>query len=430
MRVLVIGGGGREHTIAWKLAQSPRLRRLYCAPGNAGTAGLAENVPIDIQDVRAVADWADENRIDLTVVGPEAPLAAGMVDVFRSRGLMVFGPTRDAARIESSKAWCKSLLQRHGIPTALSETFTSFEDAAAYVASHELPVVIKADGLAAGKGVVVAQTHQEAIGALRQFMLEGTLGDAGRIVVVEECLRGPEVSVLAFADGTDLVRMVPACDYKRVYDNDLGPNTGGMGAYSPPGFVTDTLLDEIEETVLRPTARAMAAEGSPYQGVLYAGLMLTEKGPKVLEFNCRFGDPETQVILPRLNSDLLSIMLLVVRGRLREAEVTWGDQSACGVVLASGGYPGDYARGHEIRGLDQVSPDAMVFHAGTQMRDGRIVTSGGRVLAIVALGKDIAEARSRVYREVDKVSFEGCHYRTDIALREVGDAASRSGNGQ
>lgn len=420
MRVLVIGGGGREHAIAWKLSQSKLLSTLYCAPGNAGTAAVAENLPLAADDCQALADWAERNRIDLTVVGPEVPLAAGVVNLFQSRGLAIFGPTKEAARIESSKAWCKRLLLKHGIPTAHGETFTSYELAAKYVSSHSLPVVVKADGLAAGKGVVVAQTREQALEALRQFMLDGTLGDAGAMVIIEECMVGLEVSVLAFTDGTDLVRMVPACDYKRVHDGDRGPNTGGMGAYSPPSFVSTRLLDEIEESILRRTVRAMAAEGCPYRGVLYAGLMLTEEGPKVLEFNARFGDPETQVILPRLESDLLKVMLSVVEGRLGETEVIWSDQSACGIVLASGGYPGSYARGYEINGLDRIGRDAVAFHAGTQIRNGKIVTSGGRVLVVVALGKDIAEARSKAYHQVEKVSFEACHYRRDIALREVG----------
>jgi len=429
MRVLVVGNGGREHAIVWKLAQSTLLEKLYCAPGNAGTAMLAENIPLSVDDIEGLAEWANRNGIDLTVVGPEIPLSLGIANVFRSRGLDVFGPTREAARIESSKAWCKNLLQRYGIPAAHSETFTSYKQAADYVASQRVPIVVKADGLAAGKGVVVAQTREEALDALKQFLVHGTLGDAGTKVVVEECLFGREVSVLAFTDGTDLVRMVPACDYKRVYDNDLGPNTGGMGAYSPPYFASASLLDKIEESILWPTIKALASEGCPYQGVLYAGLMLTESGPKVLEFNCRFGDPETQVILPRMESDLLSVMVAVAKGRLRDAQVAWSDHSACGVVLASEGYPGSYVKGHEVHGLDSVSKDAIVFHAGTQLREGRIVTSGGRVLAIVALGKDVAEARANVYREVGKVSFEGRHYRTDIALREVDDATGRRGNG-
>ncbi|MCL5960259.1 MAG: phosphoribosylamine--glycine ligase [Chloroflexi bacterium] len=419
MRVLVVGSGGREHAIAWKLAQSKLLSKLYCAPGNAGIAQVAQNVPLAADDCDGLAAWAEQNDIDLTVVGPEAPLSAGIANQFHEKGLAVFGPTKAAARIESSKDWCKSLLLRYGIPTAASETFTSYDRAAAYVSSRPSPIVIKADGLAGGKGVVVAQTRAEALQALEQFMLERTLGEAGNKVVVEEFLSGREVSLLAFTDGTDLLRMVPACDYKRVYDGDRGPNTGGMGAYSPPGFVSDDLLEDVEERILRQTIKAMAAEGCPYQGVLYAGLMITEEGPKVLEFNCRFGDPETQVILPRMEGDLLSIMNSVARGRLGEAQVAWSDRASCGVVLASGGYPGGYSKGHAIRGLDRAE-EVVVFHAGTQLVDGKIVTAGGRVLVVVALGRDLAEARAKAYAGVNSISFEGCHFRTDIALREVG----------
>ncbi|MBI4318045.1 MAG: phosphoribosylamine--glycine ligase [Chloroflexi bacterium] len=419
MRVLVVGSGAREHCILWKLSQSPLFDRLFCAPGNGGTASIAENIPIAATDCDALVEWASSNLIDFVVVGPEDPLAVGLVDRFDEIGLPAFGPSGNAAAIEASKSWAKQLMVRHGIPTAAGAAFTSPNEAKQYLKRQEAPIVVKADGLAAGKGVIVATSRDEAIDAVTSLMEKGSVASAGSRVVIEEYLEGPEVSVLAFADGKTVVPMVPACDYKRVFDGDQGPNTGGMGCYSPPGFVSRATLDQTVATILEPTIQAMAQEGRPYRGVLYAGLIITRDGPKVLEFNCRFGDPETQAILPRLGSDLMEIVTATVRGDLANINVEWSREVSCGVVLASGGYPGDFSKGHAISGLDDVGPDALVFHAGTRRQNGSLVTSGGRVLTVVALGQTMAEARNRAYASAAKISFSGCHYRHDIAAREV-----------
>jgi len=419
MRVLIVGGGGREHAILWHVRRSPLVDEVFCAPGNAGTAQLARNVPIPAHDADGLLGFAVAQGIDLTIVGPESPLIAGLADRFREQGLRVFGPSAAAARLEGSKAWAKSVMQKYGIPCARSVTFDSARAAKDYVLAQPVPVVVKADGEALGKGVTVAQTHAEALAAITAAMEERVFGAAGERVVIEECLRGPEVSALAFSDGCTVVPMVPACDYKRVYDGDEGPNTGGMGGYSPPGFVGAAFQDTVLRTILQPTVAALAAEGVTYQGVLYAGLMLTEDGPKVLEFNCRFGDPETQVILPRLKSDLVAIALAVAEGRLAEVPVEWDERVTCGVVLASGGYPGPIRKGLPIEGLDRLDDGILAFHAGTMLAEGRVVTSGGRVLALVALGRDLAAARTAVYANVDRVTFAGRHYRRDIAAREV-----------
>ncbi|MHB1132740.1 MAG: phosphoribosylamine--glycine ligase [Chloroflexota bacterium] len=419
MKVLVVGNGGREHAIVWRVIQSPLVDTIYCAPGNAGTALMAHNVPIPADQVDRLLTFALENEIDLTIVGPEAPLIAGLADRLRATGRLVFGPGAAGARLEGSKAWTKALLQKYAIPCAHSESFTDPRAAADYVRRQPLPVVVKADGQALGKGVTVAQTHEEALAALRDAMESKIFGAAGETVVVEECLRGPEVSALAFTDGETLVPMVPACDYKRVYDGDLGPNTGGMGSYSPPGFVDEALAGEIRRTILEPTVAALRSEGIPYQGVLYAGIMLTADGPKVLEYNARFGDPETQVILPRLRSDLVEILLETARGRLAAAPVAWDEGAACGVVLAAGGYPGQYAKGLPITGLDELDDGILAFHAGTRLVEGKFVTNGGRVLALVGTGANVAAARARVYANVERVRFEGVQYRRDIGAREV-----------
>lgn len=419
MRLLVVGSGAREHAILWKLARSPFVTQLYCAPGNGGTGSIAGNVPIAAGDIDELARWALARSIDLTVIGPEDPLAAGVADHFRNLGLKVFGPSKQGAMIESSKAWAKELMLRYKVPTASSATFVDASEAEDYLRQQPLPIVVKADGLAAGKGVIVANTREEALAAVSRLMREKEVGDAGAKVVIEEHLAGVEVSLLAFTDGKTVVPMVPACDYKRVFDGDKGPNTGGMGAYSPPGFFAKEMVAQVENTILKPIVSGMAQEGISYSGVLYAGLMITEKGPKVLEFNCRFGDPETQVILPRLKSDLLDVMLRVVEGKLDQASIEWYDDACCGVVLASGGYPGKFARGRVIAGLDKVDPDCMVFHAGTAKQGEEIVTSGGRVLTVVGMGKNLEEARARAYENVARITFEGCHYRKDIALREV-----------
>ncbi|MCL4534316.1 MAG: phosphoribosylamine--glycine ligase [Bacteroidetes bacterium] len=420
MNILVIGSGAREHALAWKLAQSPLATGLFCAPGNAGTAQLAENVPISAEDVPRLAEWAQARGIDLTVVGPESPLTAGIVDVFQARGLRVFGPSKAAAAIEGSKVWAKELMWRYGIPTASGAVFASYDEARRYLAAQSGPIVVKADGLAAGKGVIVAQTQAEAQAALSQIMQQRAFGAAGDRVVIEECLAGLEVSLLALTDGAAVRPMAPACDYKRVYDGDRGPNTGGMGSYCPPGFVTEAMVEQITARVLEPAVRAMAAEGIIYRGVLYAGLMLTHEGPKVLEFNARFGDPETQVILPRLDNDLVALALACIDGTLHKETLRWHEGACCGVVLASGGYPGSYRTGFPILGLDALDADGLVFHAGTRLEEGRAVTAGGRVLTVAAKGRTMEEARARAYDNAARVCFEGVHYRRDIAEREVG----------
>jgi phosphoribosylamine--glycine ligase len=419
VRILVVGSGAREHALLWKLAQSPARPSLYCAPGNAGTSTLAENLPLHQEDVAGLAGWAADHAVDLTVVGPEAPLVAGIADSFAARGLAVFGPSRAAAEIEASKSWAKDLLERHSIPTARAVVVDDVAAARRQLDVYGLPVVVKADGLAAGKGVTVAGTRLEAEAAIDACLVAGTFGAAGRRVLIEECLVGQELSVLAFADGETVVPMVPACDYKRVSDGDEGPNTGGMGAYAPPGLATVELQARIEREILAPTLAALAAEGRPYRGVLYAGLMLTADGPKVLEFNCRLGDPEAQVVLPLLDSDLVGVALAVAHGELARAPVRWSPGAACGVVLASGGYPADFATGLPIAGLDALPEDALVFHAGTRRVGGRVVTAGGRVLTVAATGASLAEARARAYRAVDGIQFEGRHFRRDIAAREL-----------
>ena len=353
------------------------------------------------------------------MVGPEVPLSQGVVDVFESRGLRIFGPSKAAARIEASKVFSKELMRKYGIPCAKSESFTTYSAAKDYVKNQPSPMVLKADGLAAGKGVIIANTTEEALTALSDIMEKRAFGNAGDSVIVEECLVGKEVSLLAFVDGATVVPMVPACDYKRVGDGDTGLNTGGMGSYSPPGFFGPDMVAKVQKTILEPVVKAMAREGCPYKGVLYAGLMVTADGPRVMEFNCRFGDPETQAMLPRLDSDLVDIMLAVIEGGLKNVEIRWRDEACVGVILASGGYPGKYATGLPIKGLDAVDDDVMVFHAGTRFDNGAICTDGGRVLTVTALGKNIAEARDRVYRNISRIAFGGCHYRRDIGLREV-----------
>jgi phosphoribosylamine--glycine ligase len=427
MRVLVVGSGAREHALCWALSRSSRLGKLFCAPGNGGTSALAENVPLDPLDGAACAAWAAAHAIDLTVVGPEDPLAAGIADTFTARGLRVFGPGAASARIESSKGWAKQLMERAGVPTAHAARFTDRAAAGAYLddrdgAGATYPLVVKADGLAAGKGVVVAADAAEARAALDAFLVSGALGGAASSVLIEDFLRGTEVSLFALTDGQAVVPLPPACDYKRALDGDKGANTGGMGAYSPPGFVTSDLLDRMVREILRPTVAALNAADCPFRGLLYAGLMVTADGPKVLEFNARFGDPETQVVLPRLESDLLELLLAVAEGRLGAvAPPTCRAEACVGVVAASGGYPGAYTTGLPIAGLQSLDPDVLVFHAGTR-RDaqGQIVTAGGRVLTLAALGTTLTAARARIYANLPRVRFAGVHWRTDIAAREVG----------
>ena len=423
--VLVIGNGGREHALAWKLAQSPRVAQVLVAPGNGGTAqagGKIENVAVSADDIAGLIDLARTQAVDLTVVGPEAPLAAGVVDAFSAAGLRCFGPMQAAAQLESSKAFSKAFMLRHGIPTARYAVFTSFDEALAHVAATDYPVVIKASGLAAGKGVLLPESLAEAETALRQIMVERAFGAAGDEVVIEERLAGPEASVLAFSDGRNLVVMPAAQDHKRVFDGDLGPNTGGMGAYAPAPVMTAELLDEVRRTVLQPTIDGMQAEGTPYVGILYAGLMLTTGGIKVLEFNCRFGDPETQAILPLLTSDLLDVFDACLDGTLDQVTVRWRAGAAATVVAASEGYPGSYPKGREITGLAEAEAlaDVAIFHAGTALADNdRVLTDGGRVLAITGVGDDLAGALAHAYHGIERISFQGIQYRRDIGAKAV-----------
>ncbi len=418
MKVMVVGGGAREHTLAWKLSRSRKVKEIYVAPGNAGTAQIARNLDISPTNLDALARAAKENKIDLVVVGPEGPLSAGIVDKLQSLGIPAFGPTKDAALIESSKVFAKRLMHKYGIPCAKDAVFSSFKEAEAYVKKQPIPVVIKADGLAAGKGAIVAQSMDEALKALSDIMEKRVFGDAGNQVLVEECLVGCETSLIAFTDGVTVVPMVTARDYKRAYDCDQGPNTGGMGCYSPSRFLDKESSNKAIKSIVEPVVKAMAQEGKPYKGMLYTGLMLTAEGPKVLEFNARFGDPETQVQLPLLKSDLVDIMMSVVDGKLAKARVEWSDGACVGVVMASGGYPGSYKQGYPIAGLDKIDPDILVFHAGTKSYGGKVNTAGGRVLTVVATGKTIAEARERVYLNLPRISFDNCHYRKDIAAEE------------
>jgi phosphoribosylamine--glycine ligase len=420
LRILVVGGGGREHALVWKLAQSPRVKKIYCAPGNPGIGELAECVSIDVKDNTALLTFAWENKIDLTVVGPEAPLANGLVDVFAEHGLKVFGPTKAAAQIEGSKAFAKNLMKKYGIPTAAYEVFTDIEAARAYIRKQGAPIVVKADGLAAGKGVVVAETLDEALAAVDMIMGDAVFGEAGARVVVEEFMEGEEASLLTFTDGLTVVPMVSAQDHKRIFDGDAGPNTGGMGAYAPAPVVTPAMLARIMREILQPTVEAMRREGCPYCGCLYAGLMITASGPKVVEFNARFGDPETQVVLPLLESDLTVVMEACIDGRLEKTPVVWSNGTAVCVVMAAGGYPGDYEKGEVITGLAEAAAGgAMVFHAGTAKKGADIVTNGGRVLGVTAMDKDVLAAIDKAYAAVRKISFAGVHYRKDIAYRVI-----------
>ncbi|CAG7645845.1 phosphoribosylamine--glycine ligase [Paenibacillus allorhizosphaerae] len=418
MRILVVGGGGREHAICWALRKSPKVQELYCAPGNGGIASVAECVPIQVNQFEEIAQFALDHTIDLVVIGPDDPLSEGIVDHLEAKNITVFGPRQNAAIIEGSKVFTKQLLRKYNIPTAAYESFEQYDEAVAYLRKQQAPIVIKADGLAAGKGVVVAQTLKEAEEALHDIMVAKIFGDSGNQVVIEEFLTGQEMSILSFVDGETVCPMVPAQDHKAVFDGDKGPNTGGMGTYTPLPHIPQSVIEESIETIIKPTAKAMVAEGRPFRGVLFAGLMLTPNGPKTIEFNARFGDPETQVVLPRLKTDLLDIFLAAINGRLDQMNIEWSDEAAVCVILASEGYPGSYPRGLPIEGLDQVQ-NAIVFHAGTAVKDGAIVTNGGRVLGVTALGKDIAEARAKAYADADRIRFQGKHYRTDIAKKAL-----------
>jgi phosphoribosylamine---glycine ligase len=421
MKILVIGGGGREHALAWKLNQSPEVDQMLCAPGNAGTAVIGENVPIKANDLHALVRLAKENRVDLTVVGPDDPLAAGIVDLFVAQKLRVFGPTKSAARIESSKIFAKELMRAQRIPTAEANTFSDSDEAFRYCEQLKFPVVIKADGLALGKGVIIVPDAATARSTIDAMMNEGRFGDAGRCIVIEEFLRGSECSVHALVDGKNYRVLESARDHKRVFDGDLGPNTGGMGAFSPANNWSPELEDQLDKKIMRPLLRGLLEEGITFRGLLYPGLIISAAGARVLEFNCRFGDPETQAILPRMKSDLLPLLEATIDGQIDNCSIEWDTRAAVTVVLASGGYPDKYETGKEISGLDEVEKldDVHIFHAGTRRTNGGIVTSGGRVLAVTALGSTIAAARERAYEAVSGIHFEGCHYRRDIAMSAI-----------
>ena len=420
MKILVVGGGGREHALVWKLSQSPLAEKIFCAPGNAGIEETAETVAIKADDIEGICKFVDEKQIDLTVIGPEAPLTAGLADKLEAAGHKVFGPQKAAARLEGSKEFAKDFLKKYAIPTAAYECFSDLGEALRYIEAAPLPMVIKADGLAAGKGVVIAEDMETAKRTATD-MLEGNIfGSAGSRIVVEEYLDGEEVSILAFCDGEHIVPMVSAQDHKRAYDNDEGPNTGGMGAYSPAPVYTPELAKEVEKSILQATLNALKAEGIVYKGVLYAGLMITSKGPQVLEFNCRFGDPETQAVLARLDSDLVEIMLSVIDGTLDTAEIKWSGKSSVCVAVAAGGYPESYKKGEIINGLDEAAKTgAIVFHAGTKISGGNIVTDGGRVLGITALGGDTAEAIANAYVAAEKIDIKDAFYRRDIGKKAL-----------
>jgi phosphoribosylamine--glycine ligase len=421
MKVLVIGGGGREHSLVWKIAKSPEVSKIFCAPGNPGISEIAECIDITADQTNLLCEFAAKEDIGLTVVGPEAPLVDGIVDVFSKHNLKVFGPDQKAAILEDSKVFSKLLLRKHGIPTADFKCFDDHSQARHYVLSRGAPIVVKADGLSKGKGVFVCKTNDEALQAIDSIMKDRVFGNAGDQVVIEECLTGEEVSLLAFTDGRTIVPMESSQDHKTVYDGDEGPNTGGMGAYSPVPIMTSELYRGVEKNILVPTVHAMNKEGRPYKGVIYIGLMITSAGPMVLEFNVRFGDPEAQVILTRMKSDIVPIMLATISGGLDNVDLEWFPQASVCVVMAAGGYPGQYDNGKEIKGVDSLKNQEgiSVFHAGTKSENGKIVTNGGRVLNVAACGEDIKEAQKKVYEAVSKISFDGAHYRRDIADKAI-----------
>lgn len=421
MRILVIGGGGREHALVWKISRNPSVEKIYAAPGNAGIKSLAECIEVDANNSEELASFAEEKGVSLTVVGPEAPLVAGIVDVFRSRSLRIFGSTREASQIEGSKSFAKNLMKKYGIPTGDAVIFDHYNEAISFVKKETPPFVVKADGLAAGKGVMVCFDQESALKALHDCFVAKKFGSAGQRVLLEEYLEGEEVTVKALTDGETVLPMLPAQDYKPVFDGDEGPNTGGMGSYCPVPAVDEETYGNIVNAILEPTIQALRSEGIVYQGVLYTGLILTREGPKVLEFNCRFGDPESQAIFPLLYSDLTEIMMALIEGNLRDYRLRWSSGVCVTVVVASKGYPASYEDGFEIKGLDEAAKmeGVQVFHAGTATHDGKIVTAAGRVLNVSAIGGDFSEARKRAYRAIEKIHFKGMHFRTDIALRAV-----------
>lgn len=421
MKVLIIGSGGREHTLVWKINQSPKVSKIYCAPGNAGISHLAQCINIDADNIEKLADFAQKEKINLTLVGPELPLSWGIVNEFNKQGLRIFGPNKEATEIESSKVFSKYLMKKYDIPTANYEVFQNSEKAFDYIKHQTFPLVIKADGLAAGKGVFIVKNLDQAGDALNALMKKKTFGEAGRQIVIEEFLEGEEVSVLAFSDGKTVVSMVSSQDHKKIFENDQGPNTGGMGAYSPVPFYPNEFKKTVLEEILKPAVKGLQSEGKEYKGVLYAGLVLTKEGPKVLEFNARFGDPETQVVLPKLKTDLVDILNAVIEGSLHKINIEWKNNAVVCVVVASGGYPGRYQKDKVISGLERLEmmKDVIAFHAGTKFQDGKIVTSGGRVLGITAWDDTISKAKEKAYEGVEKIYFEDMYYRKDIAAKAI-----------
>jgi len=421
MKILVVGGGGREHALVWKIAQSPRVTKIYCAPGNAGISEQATLVPIKASDLNGLLEFALKEEIDLTIVGPEEPLTKGIVDLFESKGLSIFGSNQRAAKIEGSKAFAKEMMKKYCIPTASYEIFDDHKEAIAYIRRHGTPIVVKADGLAAGKGVIVCKTVEEAIQSIERIMVDKIFGEAGNRVVVEECLVGEEASYIAFTDGKVILPMASSQDHKPIFDRDEGPNTGGMGAYSPAPVVTDQVHEKILERILRPIIQGMGEEGRPYKGVLYAGLMIHDGHPEALEFNARFGDPETQPVLMRMKGDILPILEACIKGNLSQYQIEWDSRASVCVVMTSKGYPGDYEKGKTIHGLKEVSQmkDVFVFHAGTALKDGQVITNGGRVLGVTGLGEDISRAIKKTYQAVKKISWDGVHYRKDIGRKAL-----------
>lgn len=419
MKVLVVGSGGREHAIIWKLSQSPKVDKIYCAPGNGGIAELAECVDIPATEVERIANWAVEEKIDLTVIGMDDPLMLGIVDLFQERGLRVFGPRQNAAILEGSKVFAKDLMKKYNIPTAAYEVFEDAAEAKQYLEECSYPIVLKADGLALGKGVLICQNKEEALSGVDEIMVDKKFGTAGSKMVVEEFMTGPEVSVLSFCDGEHLIPMVSAQDHKRAFDNDEGLNTGGMGTFSPSKFYSDDLSEICYKELFVPSLQAMKSEGRPFTGIIFFGLMLTPNGPRVLEYNARFGDPEAQVVLTRLKTDIVDVFEAAIDGKLNELTLEWEDNSTVCVVLASGGYPVEYKKGYEITGLDEQKSkeDIIVFHAGTALKDGKYVTNGGRVLGVTAKGKDMDEAREKAYQAVSEINFKDKQFRTDIGIK-------------
>jgi len=421
MKILVIGSGGREHALVWKIAQSTLAKKIYCAPGNGGIEEIAQCVDIAADNINALLDFVIQEKIDITVVGPEAPLALGIVDLFESRGLKIFGPSLLASRLESSKVFAKNIMKKYNIPTAAFEEFTDLNSALNFVREVKRPLVIKADGLCAGKGVFVSEALEAQEEAINSILRDNKFGDSGGRIIIEDCLIGPEASIIVISDGDNVITLACSQDHKRIFDDDLGPNTGDMGAYSPAPVVTDEVLEHIQQSIILPTIRGMKSEGTPFKGVLYAGVMITESGPKVLEFNVRFGDPETQAILPRLKSDLLELILRAVDKKLEGYAPEWDARACVCVVVAAGGYPGVYKKGKIIKGLNNLdqTKDELVFHAGTKKTNGEILTSGGRVLGVTSLGNNIKSAIDNTYKVLEKISFESMFFRRDIGKKAL-----------